>query len=203
MVSAIKRDGQPLYKLARRGITVERAPRPVTIYQLALTDWQPPSLTVELTCSSGTYVRALARDLGQQLGCGAHLTGLTRLSSGDFRLNDAIALERFDKAIHAGETIQAQATTGRDGVDKQALAWHALVLPMDFGLQHFPACTLDKQDSQRVRSGQSLPAESVATPRDQLCRAYAAHDLGQKMVALLRFDNDAGLWRPHKVFDPL
>ena len=84
MVSAIKRDGQPLYKLARRGISVERAARTVEIHTLTLLEWSPPNIILELTCSSGTYVRALARDLGQQLGCGAHLTALTRLASGGF-----------------------------------------------------------------------------------------------------------------------
>jgi tRNA pseudouridine55 synthase len=190
MVSAIKRGGQPLYKLARRGITVERAARPVEIHELALLACSlpdslaeiVPSLTLELTCSPGTYVRALARDLGQQLGCGAHLTSLTRLASGDFTLDQAQQLDSFAQAVAAGD-------------------WHAMVWPMDAGLKHFPACTLGAQESRRVQSGQPLPAALVVAPQDQLCRAYAARD--EKLLALLKFDQEAQLWRPHKVFRPL
>jgi tRNA pseudouridine55 synthase len=192
MVSAIKRDGQPLYKLARRGITVERRARLVQIYELTLADFfspsdetqAPPGLTLELTCSPGTYVRALARDLGQQLGCGAHLTALTRLTSGDFTLDQAIGLEQFTAAV---------------AID----AWRAMVLPIDAGLKHFPACALGAQESRRVRSGQPLPATLIAAPKDKLCRAYAAQDADKRLLALLKFDQDARLWRPHKVFHPL
>ncbi len=207
MVSALKRDGQPLYKWARRGITVERAARPVEIYELTLTDWDPPSLTVELTCSAGTYVRALARDLGDELGCGAHLTALTRLASGDFTLSKAVRLEQFAAAVTASDSHPAKEPHGlsqaQKGAGKETLAWHQLVMPIDTGLKHFPACTLSAQESQRVRSGQPLPSELVKAPRDQLCRAYAANDTDQRLLALLRFDDDAELWRPHKVFHPL
>ena len=86
MYSALKHKGEPLHKLARRGVEVKREPRQVEIPCLALTEWKPPECTLEMTCSPGTYVRALAHDLGQALGCGAHLTGLVRLASGGFRL---------------------------------------------------------------------------------------------------------------------
>jgi tRNA pseudouridine55 synthase len=183
MVSAIKHKGQPLYQLARRGIEIERAARTVQIYELTLTDWSPPSLTLDLTCSSGTYVRALARDLGQRLGCGAHLTALTRLASGDFTLNRAIELEHFTEAVTKDD-------------------WGRLVLPLDAGLKHLPACTLGEQESHRVRSGQPLPATLVTAPTDQICRVYAAHDADKTLLALLRYDDNTRLWRPHKVFHP-
>lgn len=180
MVSAIKHKGQPLYKLARQGVQVERQARPVTIYDLELLDWSPPDLKLTLTCSSGTYVRALARDLGEKLGCGAHLIALTRLASGAFTQSQSLELDRFAAAVAAQE-------------------WKSLVLPLDAGLQQFPACTLKKQASRRVRSGQPLPANLLSVPKDQLCRAYEDQDL----IALLKFDADAQLWRPHKVFRPL
>jgi len=184
MVSAIKRNGQPLYKLARQGVRVERAARPVEIYALTLTDWSPPGLTLELTCSAGTYVRALARDLGRRLGCGAHLTALTRLASGDFALSQTLEWDHFEAAAEAGD-------------------WRALVLPMDAGLQHFPACVLGEQESRCVQGGQPLSAERVNAPPENLCRVYAAHDAEKRLLALLKFDPVAGLWRPHKVFYPL
>ncbi len=181
MVSALKRQGQPLYKLARRGITVERAARPVEIYQLTLSDWSPPHFTLELSSSPGTYVRALARDLGQQLGCGAHLRALTRLSSGDFDLEQAVWMEQFAAAAARDE-------------------WQSLLLPLDAGLRRFPRCTLGVRDSQRARSGCPLAVELIAAPTDQLCRAY---DAEKNLLALLKFDADAQAWRPHKVFHPL
>jgi len=84
MYSAIKHQGTSLHRLARQGIEVEREPRPVEIFRLELTAWEPPECTLEMTCSRGTYVRSLVHDLGQTLGCGAYLTGLIRLASGDF-----------------------------------------------------------------------------------------------------------------------
>jgi tRNA pseudouridine55 synthase len=181
MVSALKRQGQPLYKLARRGIAVERAARPVEIYQLTLSDWSPPRFTLELTSSPGTYVRALARDLGRQLGCGAHLSALTRLASGDFELERAIEMKQFSAAAARDE-------------------WQALLLPLDAGLRSFPRCTLGTRAARSVRSGRSLEARLIAAPTNQFCRAY---DAEKNLLALLKFDADAQTWRPHKVFHPL
>jgi tRNA pseudouridine55 synthase len=207
MVSAIKRDGQPLYKLARRGIVVERTARPVEIYELALTDWRPPNVTIELLCSPGTYVRALARDLGKQLGCGAHLTALTRLASGSFTLSEAITLDQLAAAVSAnkGDPVKTPPSPGEVPVStaNHAPWWHSLVMPLDAGLKHLPACSLGVQESRRIRSGQPLPAELIRAPKDELCRAYAAGDTDRKLLALLKFDGEALLWRPHKVFDPL
>jgi tRNA pseudouridine55 synthase len=204
MVSALKRQGQPLYKLARRGITVERPARSIEIFELTLTEWLSPSLTVELTCSPGTYVRALARDLGRQLGCGAHLTALTRLASGDFVLNEALRVKQFAAAVAAGNQDSVQAPSGTDlQAKKPEPGWHALVMPIEAGLRHFPAHTLAAHESRRVRSGQSLPANLITAPKDQLCRVYAAGDPDTRLLALLKFDKEAQVWRPHKVFHPL
>ncbi len=96
MHSALKRDGQPLYAYARRGIEVERAPRPVTIHRLEAVGFDDPSLLIEVDCSKGTYVRTLAEDIGAALGCGGHLTALRRTRVGDVTLADAIALDAFE-----------------------------------------------------------------------------------------------------------
>jgi tRNA pseudouridine(55) synthase len=231
MVSAIKRDGQPLYKFARRGITVERAARPVNIYDLKLTEWLPPALTLDLTCSPGTYVRALARDLGLRLGCGAHVTALTRLASGEFTLCDAIELDHFNAVVARGDDEQEQSRPGlspeatKDSdfqlggdtsiagererssnemeSEKRAPGWHQLVMAMDVGLRHLPACALRPLESRRVRSGQALAADLVSAPREQLCRVYSEGDVENRLLALLRFDDNSRLWWPHKVFQPL
>lgn len=89
MVSAIKKDGVPLYKLARKGIEIERPARLIHIYFFRIKDYTSPECTFEIACTKGTYVRSLAHDLGQQIGCGAFLKTLRRTVSGDFNIKDA------------------------------------------------------------------------------------------------------------------
>ena len=97
MVSAIKKNGVPLYKLARKGIEVEREPRLVHIYNFRFTDYAEPVGTFKLACTKGTYVRSVAHDLGQKLGCGAHLATLHRSVSGKFDVADAMPLDALLK----------------------------------------------------------------------------------------------------------
>ncbi len=93
MVSAIKIKGVPLYKMARKGIEVERKPRLIRVYSFRFTSYEEPFGRFRVACTKGTYVRSLAQDIGQKLGCGAHLATLRRLVSGDFNVADSIALE--------------------------------------------------------------------------------------------------------------
>lgn len=93
MYSAIKKEGQPLYKLARQGITTTREPRRVSVKSLKLTSWQPPDIQLRIHCGSGFYARSLAHDLGQSLGCGAHMTALRREMAGVFKIHDSTTLE--------------------------------------------------------------------------------------------------------------
>lgn len=93
MVSAIKKDGVPLYKLARKGIEVERVPRLVHIYHFRFTDYAEPLGKFTITCTKGTYVRSIAHELGQKLGCGAHLASLRRTASGKFDVAGATPLD--------------------------------------------------------------------------------------------------------------
>lgn len=95
MVSAIKKNGVPLYKLARKGIEVERKPRLIHIYRFRFTEYQEPVGAFRIACTKGTYVRSVAHDLGQKLGCGAHLTTLRRLVSGKFDVEDAMEYEEL------------------------------------------------------------------------------------------------------------
>ena len=95
MVSAIKIDGMPLYKLARKGIEVERRERFVHLYQFLISHYEAPYAWFKVACTKGTYVRTLVHDLGQALGCGAHLAGLRRTVSGKFKVGDATQLEKL------------------------------------------------------------------------------------------------------------
>jgi tRNA pseudouridine55 synthase len=93
MFSAKKFKGQPLYKLARKGETIERKPHPIKIYTFSVDDINLPHVTFTVSCSKGTYIRTLAHDMGQKLGCGAHLSQLCRTKIGNFRLEQALTLE--------------------------------------------------------------------------------------------------------------
>lgn len=97
MVSAIKKDGVPLYKLARQGVEVVREPRFIHLYTFKFSDYQEPLGRFRVACTKGTYVRSLAHDLGQKLGCGAHLTELRRTVSGRFDVADAIPMEEIPR----------------------------------------------------------------------------------------------------------
>jgi tRNA pseudouridine55 synthase len=178
MYSAIKHKGAPLYRLARRGETVTRKARTIEIERLDLLEWSPPQLQLEIHCSKGTYVRSLAHDLGQRLGCGAHLTGLVRVSSGRFHIQEAATVEDVERATAQGQLGQ-------------------LLSPLDVALEIFPAVTVDQATRKSIIFGQRVQLEEK--PDSHMCRAYAAN--GQ-LVALLRYLEN-GLWQPHKVFTQL
>ena len=177
MYSAVKCKGTPLHRLARRGIVVECQPRRVEIFSLDLTVWQSPELELEMTCSSGTYVRTLAHDLGRALGCGAHLTALTRLASGSFRLENAVTLDECVRAVAEG-------------------GWPSLLHPIEEALTHFPPLYLDADSARRLCLGQTIPAQPPVL-EEVLARAYGPDG---DFLALAIYDPAAGVWRPHKVF---
>ena len=104
MYSAVKVEGEPLYKKARRGETVDRAPRQVRIDTFELRDWQPPDLTFAVHCSKGTYIRSLARDMGAALDVGAHLTALRRTAIGEYQAADAWSLPALTDALSEATT---------------------------------------------------------------------------------------------------
>jgi tRNA pseudouridine55 synthase len=176
MFSALKAGGRPLYALARAGKTIERPSRTVTISRLELTDWDPPELTLDIDCSKGTYVRSLAHDLGQALGCGAHLSGLIRTRVGDFTIEDTVGLDDAVEAFRSGEG-------------------DALLAPIDSVLGELPAVTVSGEETDALRKGQPLGREVEAEGRH--LRAY---DADGRFVAILHRDKESGLWRPRKVF---
>jgi len=102
--SAIKKEGTPAYKLARKGIEVKMEPRKVTIYSFEITKVELPTVYFAVVCSTGTYIRSLANDLGAELGCGGHLSSLRRTRIGEFLVSDANTVEGFEKEITALKT---------------------------------------------------------------------------------------------------
>jgi len=142
MHSALKREGVPLYKLARRGQSVERQPRRVRILELESLDFNPPFLNIRVRCSKGTYVRTLAEDIGAALGCGAHLAGLRRTASGRFRVDDAVP-------VAALETMAPPERRAR-------------VIGLDALLVELPRVDLDAALAAKLRNGQSLPLQTLS-----------------------------------------
>ncbi|MDS4018944.1 MAG: tRNA pseudouridine(55) synthase TruB [Candidatus Competibacter sp.] len=139
MYSALKRDGQPLYKLARKGIEVEREPREVTVHELQLLRWEGEELECELRCSKGTYVRTLAADLGAALGCGAHIATLRRT-----------AVESCDAArMVTLEVLRARAEQGLAALDE-------LLLPLDSAVSAWPAVRMQGDAVFFLRQGQPV-----------------------------------------------
>ncbi|MEP6984681.1 MAG: tRNA pseudouridine(55) synthase TruB [Chloroflexota bacterium] len=170
MYSAIKQGGQKLYDLARAGQTVERELRPVKIASLKIEDWSPPEFTLDVVCSAGTYIRSLAFDLGEALDVGAHLSGLSRVSSGTFQLENALTLE----TLFASED------------------WHQYLIPPQVALADWPTVQLSEEDADHILHGRAIQAPQTS---NELSFAY---DPNGQLIAILRAD--AGLWRPHKVF---
>jgi tRNA pseudouridine55 synthase len=193
MYSALKHHGRPLYLLARCGIQVERASRTVTVHRLELLDWQPPVLNLEVECSKGTYIRSLAHDLGQALGCGAILKELVRTRYGPFDIAEAASLTKLKEAFLMGN-------------------WHSLVYPMDTVLRHFPAVVVDDAATLAIKNGNhvildtsgnstdiSSTETSINVPAEgiKLCRAYTKDSC---LLAILRYEPEQGWWQPEKVF---
>ena len=180
MYSAVKYQGKRLYELARAGITVERESRPTEIYRLELREFRPPLVTIEVECGKGTYIRSLAHDLGQVLGCGAYLKSLVRSRYGPFNIENAVSLSRFKDAY-------------------QHDCWRQLVYPMDIVLEHWPAVVLSDEQEWFIRHGRPLSAEGLATEASwaRRCRAYSQDGC---FLAVMHYSADSHQWHPAKVF---
>lgn len=136
MYSALKHQGQPLYKYARKGIEIERAPRAVTLRQIEILSFDGDSLNIRVACSKGTYIRVLAEDIGEQLGCGAHLIGLRRTQVGEFNLAEGATLD----------ALEAMPDAERD----------SKLLPPDRLVASLPEIVLDQDAAYYLRQGQAI-----------------------------------------------
>ena len=193
LYSALKHQGEPLYKLARAGLKVELKSRPVNIHKLELIDWQLPFVTVEVVCSKGTYIRSIAHDLGQILGCGAHLKSLIRLRCGIFDIKDAVSLPELEEAFRCGY-------------------WQKFLYPIDSVLSDLSAVVVNDDEARNITNGRPLVLDNASggAVSDNLqtslsgdnslqfrCRAYT---LDGSFLAVLRFNAESGKWHPEKVF---
>jgi tRNA pseudouridine55 synthase len=155
MHSALKRDGVPLYKLARQGIEVERQPRPVSIRAITVLDVALPFVRLRVDCSKGTYIRTLGQDIGERLGCGAHLSALRRVAVADLKIADAVTLEAIADAVANGRELE-------------------LVAPADSLVGDLPAVRIDAVAYLRFSHGNSV---IFPMPDGDRFRVYSPDDV--------------------------
>jgi tRNA pseudouridine55 synthase len=176
--SAVKQGGRRCYELARAGVPINLKSRRVEITKLELIRYRQPLIEINIDCSKGTYVRSLANDLGQYLGCGAHLKNLTRLRCGPFFIRDALSLYQVEDAFHKDD-------------------WKKLVRPADSPLGQWKAIIVGRKNELDIRNGRPLPLDETYSFSDEYCRAY---DLDGNFIAVLHFIPEKQQWQPEKVF---
>ncbi len=184
MYSALKVDGQRLYDLARAGKEIERRPRPVTIHAISIDALDLPDVQLTVDCGKGTYMRSLAHDLGQSLGCGGYVTALARTYCGGFQATDSITLDALE-----------------DAADR----WQELIHPVDWALRAVPALALTPAAAQGVRNGQSFAAtdtdaHNIAANSIAAGEQRRAYDPDGAFLALVQFDPGPRAWQPIRVF---
>ena len=154
MHSALKHNGVPLYKFARKGVNVERKSRPVTIHRIILLNFENNIVDIDVTCSKGTYIRTLADDLGETLGCGAHVGQLRRIQAGRFTIDNCVKLDDLE----AIEELR-----GLDALDE-------LLIPMDQAITEMPQVLLESKKAKQIKSGQTVLLDEA--PGRGLVRLY-------------------------------
>jgi tRNA pseudouridine55 synthase len=177
--SAVKVQGRKAYEMAREGEEVDLAPRKITVHHLEVLEWAPPEVVIDVHCSSGTYVRSLANDLGVMLGCGAYLVGLRRTKSGRFSLRDSVPLRKLQEAFTAGN-------------------WYQYLIPAAEALGDWPAIELNPDEVEGVRHGHRVKV--VGEPAETKVRGVSTQG---ELVALMELTiNEDGSreWQPKKVF---
>lgn len=177
--SAVKVNGRKAYEMAREGKEVELEPRIIQVHHLEVLEWATPEVVIDVHCSSGTYIRSLANDLGEALGCGAYLVGLRRTKNGRFSLRDSVPLRKLKEAFEAGD-------------------WYKYLIPAAESLSDWEAVELDPDEVETLRHGQRVKAAPGTTA--EMVRGIS--EAGE-LVALLKLveGEDGSLeWQPKKVF---
>jgi tRNA pseudouridine55 synthase len=175
MHSAIKVDGKRLYELARAGKEADVKARPITVHEIAVIDWTVPDLTLDIACSKGTYIRSIARDLGETVGTGAHLAALVRTRSGPFTLNDAMSLDQLEARL-------------------EAEGWESVSLRPDAVLDGMPAIMLDEDAALAWSQGKRLAGIDV----DGSAGPVRAYDTNDRWLGVGELEGDDTV-RPVKV----
>jgi tRNA pseudouridine55 synthase len=176
--SAIKIKGTRSYKLARSGIEVPLQPRQVRIDSIEILDFELPNLKIKITCSKGTYIRSLANNLGQALGCGAYLDNLIRTVCGPFKLEGSVTPEDIASSCAAGNL-------------------ESLLHPVDYPLYGWRKHVVDADISRQIQQGHNICLNNEGTDTGE---QVAVYDTENRLLAIMKFVPDTGLWHPQKVF---
>ncbi len=178
--SAVKVQGRKAYEMARKGEEVDLTPRTITVHHLEVLEWAPPEVVIDVHCSSGTYVRSLANDLGIKLGCGAYLVGLRRTKSGRFSLRDATPLRKLQEAFTAGN-------------------WYTYLIPAAEALGDWPAVELNPDEVEGVRHGHRVKAREADTVNPKV-RGVSTQGELVALMELMVMEDGSKEWQPKKVF---
>jgi len=182
MYSAIKINGQRLYKLARSGIEIEREARSVEIYDIQIVAFSLPNLVIDVVCGRGVYMRSLAHDLGIVLGCGGYVTELVRTYSGGFHLADSVTLELLERASSQNQT-----------------GWLQHLHPVDSVLTDLRAVNVSRQAEQLLQNGQSVGI-GRSTMEGAYLEQFRLYSADGRFLALAQCDRLTNSWKPVKVF---
>lgn len=177
--SAVKVQGRKAYEMARQGEEVELAPRKITVHHLEVLEWAPPEVVIDVHCSSGTYVRSLANDLGVMLGCGGYLVGLRRTKSGRFSLRDSVPLRKLQEAFAAGN-------------------WYQYLIPAAEALGDWTSLELNPDEVEAIRHGHRIKVVDDLSA-EMVCGISTQGEL----VAILEVfvtEDGSREWQPKKVF---
>jgi tRNA pseudouridine55 synthase len=177
--SAVKVHGRKAYEMAREGEEVDLAPRKINVYHLEVLEWAPPEVVIDVHCSSGTYVRSLANDVGTALGCGAYLVGLRRTKSGRFTLRDATPLRKLQETFSAGN-------------------WYQFLIPAAEALAEWSAVELNPDEVEEVKHGHRVKAAPDTQPG--LVRGVSMAGELIAIMDLVSGEDGTPEWQPKKVF---
>ncbi len=173
--SALKHHGEPLYKLAREGIFIQKPARRISIYTLTVLDINHPFVRFEVACSHGTYVRTLCADLGEALGCGGHLVQLHRTESGGFKSEEAMSLKALERCALAGKAYDC-------------------LIPMNRALKEMPEVHVSSNLAKKMRHGRPVTKTELGSHDDTWAQWVKVTDVNKNLVAILDSNEEKGVF---------
>ena len=176
MYSALKHQGKRLYELARAGVEVEREPRRVEIHSIEILDFSPPDVSLQVMCGRGVYMRSLAQDLGESLGCGGYLSELVRTRSGHFRVEEGVTLDELEES-----------------------GWEQHLKPVDYALLESKSTIVPRAAERLIRQGREVSLGPNLSYSGYMER-YRAYTSDGRFLAVLRYNKPESLWTPSLVF---
>lgn len=181
MYSAIKINGDRLYDLARKGITLDLQSRPVQVFDISLMNWNPPVVDLKVNCGKGFYMRSLANDLGRELGMGAYLEELTRLKHGPFDIEKSVDFGSVENIFNEG-------------------SWSDIIQDVDSAIRHIPKILADPQFEEHILNGRPVPVYSEV-PLGQPKEIRRLYSRDNRFIGIIEFNDVIGAWCPKKVIN--